>query len=225
MNNQQKWIAIVLGAVFIGGLAWLLMRSTNSEVPAPNNDNTLGEPVATNMIRVDAPRPNQVVESPLIIRGEARGNWYFEASFPARLLDAHGKELAAIPVPAHGDWMTENFVLFETALRFETPTTETGTLVLEKDNPSGLPQNAAEVRIPVRFVPASGTTTVGACRVTGCSSQVCADEDVVTTCEYRAEYSCYANARCERQANGECGWTETAELKSCLIDAPLLDVK
>lgn len=57
------------------------------------------------------------------------------------------------------------------------------------------------------------------CRPTGCSGQVCSDEDVITTCEYRAEYACYKNAKCERQADGKCGWSETDELKKCLEEA------
>jgi len=54
------------------------------------------------------------------------------------------------------------------------------------------------------------------CFRTGCSAQICADEDVVTTCEYRSEYACYRGARCERQANGKCGFTDTPELRRCL---------
>ncbi|HEU4434925.1 MAG TPA: DUF6748 domain-containing protein [Pyrinomonadaceae bacterium] len=54
------------------------------------------------------------------------------------------------------------------------------------------------------------------CFKTGCSGQVCADEEVMTTCEYRAEYACYKTAKCERQANGKCGFTETPELRRCL---------
>ena len=54
------------------------------------------------------------------------------------------------------------------------------------------------------------------CFKTGCSRQVCSDEEVVTTCEYRSEYDCYKTARCERQANGKCGFTDTPELRRCL---------
>ena len=57
------------------------------------------------------------------------------------------------------------------------------------------------------------------CFKTGCSSQVCADHNVVTTCEYRPEYECYRKAACERQRNGECGFTQTAELTACLARA------
>lgn len=56
----------------------------------------------------------------------------------------------------------------------------------------------------------------GECRPTGCSGELCADRDVVTTCEFRAEYGCYKAARCERQATGQCGWTFTDEAKACL---------
>ncbi|MDD5251521.1 MAG: Gmad2 immunoglobulin-like domain-containing protein [Patescibacteria group bacterium] len=102
-------------------------------------------------IFVTSPQTDAVVGSPLTVVGEARGTWYFEASFPVKLLDANGQLLAAVPAQAQSDWMTENFVPFKAELTFEAPTTATGTLVLEKDNPSGLPQNADELRIPVRF--------------------------------------------------------------------------
>jgi len=55
-----------------------------------------------------------------------------------------------------------------------------------------------------------------ACVVTGCSGQVCAESDVITTCEYRAEYACYAKSTCERDAAGNCGWRKTPELTACL---------
>lgn len=54
------------------------------------------------------------------------------------------------------------------------------------------------------------------CIKTGCSGQVCSDEDVITTCEFRPEYECYQKAKCERQANGQCGFTDTPELRRCL---------
>lgn len=102
-------------------------------------------------IRVNTPSKNALVQSPLLVAGEARGSWYFEASFPVRLLDANGSELAQLPAQAKGEWMTPEFVPFELLLPFKTPTTKTGTLVLMKDNPSGLPEHDASISIPVRF--------------------------------------------------------------------------
>lgn len=57
-----------------------------------------------------------------------------------------------------------------------------------------------------------------ACKTTGCSGQICSDKDVFTTCEFRPEYACYRTAKCARQANGNCGWTQTAELTACLAN-------
>jgi hypothetical protein len=57
------------------------------------------------------------------------------------------------------------------------------------------------------------------CFKTGCSSEVCADRDVVTACIFRPEFACYQKAICERQRNGECGFTQTAELTACLVRA------
>lgn len=105
----------------------------------------------TDLIQVTNPRPNQVISSPLLVTGKARGNWYFEASFPIKLLDANGKELAITPAEAQSEWMTTDFVPFRVELKFDTPATAVGILVLEKDNPSGLPEHADELRIPIRF--------------------------------------------------------------------------
>lgn len=60
------------------------------------------------------------------------------------------------------------------------------------------------------------------CRATGCSAQVCSDRDVVTTCEYLAEYACYKTATCERQSDGTCGWTPTSVLLSCIAGVQTL---
>jgi hypothetical protein len=109
----------------------------------------------SDLIRVQTPLPDAVVHSPLRVSGEARGTWFFEASFPVTLLDAHGRALVQTHAQAKGEWMTESFVPFESELRFETPSTDTGTLVLAKDNPSGLPEHADELRLPVRFAPAA----------------------------------------------------------------------
>ena len=103
------------------------------------------------LIRISKPRPNEVIKSPLEIEGEARGYWFFEADFPVYLLDNNGKELGVGIARTKSDWMTEDFVPFRATLEFQTPTTKKGILILEKDNPSGLPENSDELRIPIYF--------------------------------------------------------------------------
>jgi hypothetical protein len=113
----------------------------------------------TDQLRVDSPVAGQVVSSPLTVRGSARGPFYFEASFPVTLLDGNGQRLAQTHATAQGEWMTPDWVPFTATLTFAAPTTATGTLVLENDNPSGDPTRAVSRRIDVRFATAGGSGT------------------------------------------------------------------
>lgn len=87
--------------------------------------------------------------------------------------------------------------------------------------PAGRSQMLKGSQFYLRAKPGGGTSSGNdnqnkPCFKTGCSGQVCADEEVITTCEYRTEYECYKTAKCERQANGKCGFTDTPELRRCL---------
>lgn len=108
-------------------------------------------PVETDTVRVTAPLPESVVGSPLTVTGQARGTWYFEASFPVTVRDANDQLLGTGVAQAQGDWMTTEFVPFQATVNFSASSTPTGFVVLHKDNPSGLPENDAQVRIPIRF--------------------------------------------------------------------------
>jgi hypothetical protein len=103
------------------------------------------------VIRMDAPLENQTVTSPLKISGEVRGNWSFEATFPIELQDLQGNIIAEGHATLDGDWMTENYVPFNATLTFSKPSASEGVLILQKDNPSGLPKNDDAVEIPVKF--------------------------------------------------------------------------
>jgi hypothetical protein len=103
------------------------------------------------LIRVDRPRPNQTVTSPLEITGQARGYWFFEGDFPVKLIDDQGNVLAETYAITKSDWMTEDFVPFDFDLIFDSTGLTKGTLILERDNPSGLLENADELRVPVKF--------------------------------------------------------------------------
>ena len=113
-----------------------------------------------NLIRVFSPLENSIISSPLSVNGEARGQWYFEATFPVTLVDWDGKIIAETHATALGDWMTEEFVPFEATVEFESPAfpgtdvshfSRRGTLILHKDNPSGLPEYDDAIEIPIRF--------------------------------------------------------------------------
>ncbi len=118
-------------------------RSFTQEI---GNELELGD-----LIMVSNPRPNQKITSPLKITGQARGTWYFEATFPVELVDANNKSLGKSFATAQGEWMTEEFVPFTAEIKFEKPSTKKGKLIINNANPSGLPENGKELIIPVEF--------------------------------------------------------------------------
>jgi hypothetical protein len=130
------------------------LTATSTATSTPTGTSTPDGATGTstsNLITVSNVSSNQLVTSPFTVKGQARGTWYFEASFPVELVDAKGKSLVTKAAQAQGEWMTENFVPFTVTLTFSKPATATGTLILHKDNPSGDPARDQSLRIPVRF--------------------------------------------------------------------------
>jgi len=101
---------------------------------------------------------------------------------------------------------------------YKSLTSEDGILVIgslaDVTGPAGRSKTLNATRVYLRNV---GTTALKPCIKTGCSKEICAEEEVISTCEYRTEFECYKKAACERQANGNCGFTKTKELNGCLI--------
>lgn len=110
------------------------------------------------LIKVSGPMPLMVIESPLMLSGQARGGWYFEASAPVSLVNWDGLIIAESHVEAQGNWMTSEFVPFTGTLTFTSPYKDgdpdfmkRGILIFQKDNPSGEAANDDALEIPVRF--------------------------------------------------------------------------
>jgi hypothetical protein len=103
-------------------------------------------------VRISTPLPDQKITSPLLIKGEARGTWFFEADFPVILTNWDGLIIAEHYATAEGKWMTESFVPFTATLEFEKPEYgERGTLILQKSNPTGFPEFDDAVEISILF--------------------------------------------------------------------------
>lgn len=98
-----------------------------------------------------APTKNAKVSSPVAVIGEIPGSWSFEAQFPAQLKDGNGKTIAQAAAHVLGNWMTDQLVPFSVQLTYQTTESGSGTLVLQRDNPSGLGTNIDSISIPISF--------------------------------------------------------------------------
>jgi len=165
---RLQWAIVgVLFLIIVAGVVVLVMvpmpapKTSTMANPATTTTTATGTETASSSlpsntmsdtIVVTSPGGNATVQSPLILSGTARGSWYFEATAPAKLVNAANVVIAQGPITAQGDWMTNDFVPFSGSLTFlPQPAGSTGTLVLMNDNPSGDPANQKELDIPVKF--------------------------------------------------------------------------
>ncbi len=78
----------------------------------------------------------------------------------------------------------------------------------------------SDYRFTLNVTKNTSPVATGGCYIGGCSSEICSSEQgVVSNCIYKSEFACYKTAKCERQASGQCGWTSTNSLNSCLANA------
>jgi len=159
-------IILALGAALIStfvpdipGKTDLMQRTANTP-PTQNQDANIQASPESLIIRGTAatdlkevtPTPSNVIQSPLTITGLARGTMFFEGSFPIILVDGNGETVDQGLAEATEDWMTEDFVPFTAKLSWtEIPSTETGSLIFKRDNPSGLPEHDREAYMTVKF--------------------------------------------------------------------------
>src|SRR3990167_3722289 len=104
-------IILTIGAVGLGAAGVWFVADKQNDTPVAYKD----------LIEITSPQPNEEITSPLVVRGQARGNWYFEATFPIVLVDWDGRIIAESFAQAQGEWMTENFVPFRGVIDFEMP--------------------------------------------------------------------------------------------------------
>lgn len=152
MRKTAIVIVIILGVIIVALLVAVLFIPAKRSGAPTNPSPSVVVPVVSDdgNVKVASLGQNDIIRSPFTVEGEAR-LWYFEASFPVRVLDGDGTELGVGIAQAQGEWMTTDFVPFKATVEFKAPKSANGTVVFQKDNPSGLSEYDAELRVPIRF--------------------------------------------------------------------------
>jgi len=140
---------IVVGLFILSTLVYVDVQKTNMRA--------VSVPTTTDQqerIIIDTPSFGNVITSPVMVRGKARGSWFFEGTFPMELRDTAGIVIAQgyASVDEGVNWMTDDFVPFAGALSFMAPPgVHAGYIVFKRSNPSGLSEYEESVAIPVEF--------------------------------------------------------------------------
>lgn len=130
-----------------------VLRSVTLAERQPVTWPTTGTSTLDAFVQPAEPAPGASVGSPLRLAGQAVGNWFFEGTFPVRIVGANGEELASGYVTADGPWMTTRFVAYKGALPFSVTEPTRATLILQRANPSALAVHDASVRVPLTLLP------------------------------------------------------------------------
>lgn len=152
MNKKKIIITIVvLGLLTSLGFVVIGRDKLADKIVPPvfePSDKIIYKNASLDLIQVSLPYPDAVTGKEFSVIGKARGNWFFEASFPVEVLDKDGKRLAMGIAQAQGEWMTTEFVPFKADIKVPESYIGPATLVLHKDNPSGLPEHEASISFP-----------------------------------------------------------------------------
>jgi hypothetical protein len=107
------------------------------------------------LVVINYPQEGDEISSPLVVKGKAVGNWFFEGDFPVIVTDWDGMIIGEGYATAKGEWMTEDFVEFEGTVEFvrdeRSMLKDNGAIIFQKDNPSGLPEHDDAREIPIYF--------------------------------------------------------------------------
>lgn len=126
---------------------WFFYMRAPAVLPAASSPTYIN--ASANLITVTLPFPGAVTGKTFSVIGQARGTWFFEASFPIEVKDKNGVVLATAVAQAQDEWMTENFVPFKAEISVPESYIGPATLILKKDNPSGLPGHDASMSFPI----------------------------------------------------------------------------
>lgn len=141
MISQTKNYIFAFIVLFVFGIVgWSLYILTQDEVVSSVSQLKYRNASADNIV-VSKPLPEEKVAQTFGVQGEARGGWYFEASFPIEITDSNEVMLTTAIAQAQGEWMTELFVPFKAQVQIPASYHGPATVILKKDNPSGMPEN------------------------------------------------------------------------------------
>ncbi|MDD3614184.1 MAG: GerMN domain-containing protein [Candidatus Pacebacteria bacterium] len=146
MKNKNKIIILIVVVLIIGALYFLYQPIKNQkERLSPTQ-----KPNVEEIVRLFSPQPYDLTSGHLTIKGEVRGNWFFEGSAPYYIVSAEFSTIASGIIHAQEDWMTDDFVPFVEEIDF-IPQGEKGYLVLKNDNPSGMAEKDLYYSVPLKF--------------------------------------------------------------------------
>ena len=172
MKNVILIFSILILSIFLIGTAYILknedicckyelceqLTGMCNEQEEESGEEVLSE--RGNKLVLENLKDGDTVDEGFEVKGSVSGSWFFEGTFPVRVLNMQGEIVRSIPVTTQDDWMTEDLVNF--SFKLDTQLEEESIVVLrfEKSNPSGLEENDDFVKVTVTIRPIERVETM-----------------------------------------------------------------
>lgn len=105
---------------------------------------------ASTDLEINSPQANDLVGSPLDIRGKVNGSLFFEGDIFIFLIDEDRELIASKQIYIDQKWDSDNFLEFNTQVDFETEAKQ-GQLVVFKKQDSTPDEPVKQINIPLFF--------------------------------------------------------------------------
>ena len=147
---MKRYTSIIIIILVIALGLWIFKKSATAPIITPETNPDI-------TITYITPEENEAISFPLIIKGEAKGTWFFEASFPVEILNDKQELVTTGIAQGESDWMTTEFVPWtitfaERPEKLEPVSSSPNAYIkFKNDNPSGDPIRDKSFILPIRL--------------------------------------------------------------------------
>ncbi len=171
MKNIVLIFSIFLLSIFLIGTAYILknkdlcckyqlcVQITDMCDEVSNTDQQVLSEKGSILI-LDNIKDGDTVDEGFQIKGRVSGEWFFEGTFPVRVLNTQGEIIESLIAASEGGWMTSNLVDFTFTLDLDLDKESIVKIVFEKSNASNLVENDDSASITVTVKPVEDIETM-----------------------------------------------------------------
>lgn len=146
---KTNTLVLLVAVILLAGGGWWYLSGRAPSFQNPGAAHYTYTNASSDTIMVEAPPAQAVVGKSFSVIGHARGTWFFEGSFPVQVVDQNGDVIGTAIATSTEDWMTTEMIPFRADLTVPASYIGPATIVLHKDNPSGLPEHDASLAYPI----------------------------------------------------------------------------
>ncbi len=172
MKNIVLILSILILSIFLVGTAYIFknknicckyelceqLTGMCSEDEEVNEEEVLSE--KGNKLVLENLKDGDTVDEDFEVKGKVSGEWFFEGTFPVRVLTENEEIIKSLSATTDDDWMTSDLVSFSFKLDTNLEKESVVVIRFEKANPSGIGENDDYAQVTIKIKPVEKIETM-----------------------------------------------------------------